>query len=55
MKQKSLQYSVFCPQEVREGLKLHFLPAPVKVPFQMILKPKGVIGNVKERPGKEED
>ena len=54
MKQKSLQYSVFCPQEVREGLKLHFLPAPVKVPFQMILEQKGVIGKVKERPGKEE-
>lgn len=55
MKEKSLQYSAVCPQEVREGLKLHFLPAPVNVPFQMILGKKGVIGKVKERPGKEED
>lgn len=55
MKEKSFQYSAVCPQEVREGLRLHFLPVPVKVPFQMILGKKGVIGKFKERPGKQED
>ena len=48
MKEKSLQYSAVCPQEVREGLRLHFLPVPVKVPFQMILGKKGVIGKFKD-------
>lgn len=35
--------------------KAPLVPAPVKVPFQMILEQKGVTGKVKERAGKEED